>query len=410
MNTLYLIGNGFDIASGLKSTYSNYFDSVFKKYPEYMPTRSALSSLELELKKELASRQKRKRAITSQIPSAWFFIFAWYKDSAPKDERQWKDVEEIIGQFILPTNCQEHVDSNSSISIEDFHEFVQSKLQQSSIEHSTDPKERVFDLLRQYFEGINTSQIRNQDVNKLRDLFRIELDKLESDFTTYLKKKTTSNQQYAESCEKLLNKMIEVNPTHEEIPTVPIGTVGGPMLSFSSEANNRYLLSFNYTEPFVSKERSKLSHIHMANLHGTISNGNAIFGIDDVHLPANLSKTQKDCIRSFFKDIRCILKEPNTKLDEVKKEITNNGAINVIKVFGCSLGDADYHYFKHYLDAADIIGGNSEIGFYYTGGKKNSPVQSVYSLLERYSIDRGLSDNLFQSLQTSNRLTIESLD
>ena len=41
MNTLYLIGNGFDIASGLKSTYSNYFDSVFKKYPEYMPTRSA---------------------------------------------------------------------------------------------------------------------------------------------------------------------------------------------------------------------------------------------------------------------------------------------------------------------------------------------------------------------------------
>lgn len=254
MNTLYLIGNGFDIASGLKSTYSNYFDSVFKKYPEYMPTRSALSSLELELKKELASRQKRKRAITSQIPSAWFFIFAWYKDSAPKDERQWKDVEEIIGQFILPTNCQEHVDSNSSISIEDFHEFVQSKLQQSSTEHSTDPKERVFDLLRQYFEGINTSQIRNQDVNKLRDLFRIELDKLESDFTTYLKKKTTSNQQYAESCEKLLNKMIEVNPTHEEIPTVPIGTVGGPMLSFSSEANNRYLLSFNYTEPFVSKE------------------------------------------------------------------------------------------------------------------------------------------------------------
>lgn len=35
MRTLYLLGNGFDLACGLKSRYADYFESRFKWYKGY---------------------------------------------------------------------------------------------------------------------------------------------------------------------------------------------------------------------------------------------------------------------------------------------------------------------------------------------------------------------------------------
>lgn len=90
--------------------------------------------------------------------------------------------------------------------------------------------------------------------------------------------------------------------------------------------------------------------------------------------------------------------------------ISDCDSIDIIKIFGCSLGDADYHYFKYYLNVAKIAEGNSKIGFYYTGKIREQLVMNVYSLFERYSRDMKLPDNLFQTLESSGRLEIESLD
>lgn len=42
VNTLYILGNGFDIANDLKSQYDDYFESVFEDYPDYDSSGQAL--------------------------------------------------------------------------------------------------------------------------------------------------------------------------------------------------------------------------------------------------------------------------------------------------------------------------------------------------------------------------------
>lgn len=65
MRTLYLLGNGFDLACGLKSRYADYFESRFKWYKGYNSSDSkAIPAIYKEI----------QDGGIKNIPSAWFIV------------------------------------------------------------------------------------------------------------------------------------------------------------------------------------------------------------------------------------------------------------------------------------------------------------------------------------------------
>lgn len=88
MKTLYLLGNGFDLACGLPSRYSDYFNNRFSVFPGFEKDKPTAVTV---LEEELQTNDCHK------IPSAWFFIFAYYHDqNNGKCASTWKDVESIV--------------------------------------------------------------------------------------------------------------------------------------------------------------------------------------------------------------------------------------------------------------------------------------------------------------------------
>lgn len=397
VNTLYILGNGFDIANDLKSQYDDYFESVFEDYPDYDSSGQALLSLEHELNQEDISR----------IPSAWFFIFAWYRDHNSDRDYRWEDIEEIIRIFIVPSDYWEKDVDNPHIAIDDFLEYLRRGTVWDFMKDDTTARKRTYDSLRLYYE-LNNNDVTKYSEKQVYKLFKEELDKLEIHFMSYLKE-ISKDEKYIRKCKTTLNKIIETEPVEESF-SHHVGSLASSIASALKKPNGRYPLSFNYTEPFAQDQESQLPHTCMANLHGTLSEQNAVFGIDDVHFPERKSDSGIENIRWFFKDIRRRVKGKGEKLRKVQRMISDCDSIDIIKIFGCSLGDADYHYFKYYLNVAKIAEGNSKIGFYYTGKIREQLVMNVYSLFERYSRDMKLPDNLFQTLESSGRLEIESLD
>ena len=86
MRTLYLLGNGFDLACGLKSRYADYFDSRFKWYNVYhSPESNAIPALYEEI----------QDGGIENIHSAWFIVFAHEHDKPSYNNERvlWKDIE-----------------------------------------------------------------------------------------------------------------------------------------------------------------------------------------------------------------------------------------------------------------------------------------------------------------------------
>lgn len=92
MRTLYILGNGFDLACGLKSRYADYFESRFKWYKGYNSSDSkAIPAIYEEI----------QDGGIKNIPSAWFIVFAYEHDQPGyrNDYVLWQDIEKISIRF-----------------------------------------------------------------------------------------------------------------------------------------------------------------------------------------------------------------------------------------------------------------------------------------------------------------------
>lgn len=77
---LIILGNGFDLACGLKSSYKNFFK--YRLFRLSMKNNIKLSSLNLAKKLEKAEKQ----------PTIWDLIFE--SESKNKNDTRWSNIEE----------------------------------------------------------------------------------------------------------------------------------------------------------------------------------------------------------------------------------------------------------------------------------------------------------------------------
>ncbi len=416
MKQLIVIGNGFDIHCGLKSSYSDFFVDRFETL--FCTDKENTKQIE-ELEDDLDGRRRKILSFISKIRgqlnfssndnndcdyfkrykkkffsekrdiTRWdlFFLFADACVDKSVNNYEWQDVESLIFDVIsiaLNANGAYKMNYAENVSIgprEDKGIKLFSKL--------------VYDLS---FTGRDTTEEIAAELLK-------ELKKFENIFAEYITNQIDLNQTnsgYIDNAIMLYKLISKYN------------------LSSNFESDKVDVLSFNYSlddrfKDILDKETDDNRLETWSNIHG-IAHGEEtpyypapIFGIDSHGIISQNGKL--DLRVSFTKAYRVIENEIN----EIRSSSGYAGE-DLITIYGHSLGVADYSYFEAIFDESNLYYSDCKIEYYYYPGKNNQEklikrqeaITSLYNLLTNYgnSLSETNGDNIVNKLNLENRLRV----
>ena len=398
---LLIIGNGFDLACDLKSSYKDFFDNYLK----------SISST------------------NSKMYWERYFQNMSYLNSS-KDDYSWTDIETQI--FIQLQNVEfliknELLNNKFYENKDDLINEIEIYLNKSNSNLKLDSLLSTFYLLRSVFENylIGNSLKLNTTLDKIKK----DLLKLENHFTSYLtneiqnaNSKIETNNEIATTIftensyfiksrilfASLLLFYMNINKTPFFVPTLEklqetadsdliINTLDVSYLSEFDMVEN-YVLSFNYTQPFQFP--------NLRNIHGNLNDKNIIFGIDYDKVNSYFSNQPTQ----FTKSYRILENKLNS-------DMVIPSDINKILFYGHGLGEADYSYFQAVFDTVDLYHGNTQLVFFWNNfnneDQYNIQVERVTNLIEKYGQTFSNKDhgrNLFTKLLLENRIIFEQLE
>ncbi|RXF26524.1 hypothetical protein EG863_12905 [Enterococcus faecalis] len=394
MNTkkLIILGNGFDLASTLKSTYKDFFseridtkieeqlDEALTCFKEQMVDSSYFGYDTLFKVKEPKNINQARRIMQNRYGTDNHYVYEiikksnltfwdliFYYSGGKEKDLQWQDVEQKMLQFF----CSEDENANFPNLA-----MIKSILRGSS--YKINPETLLCLHLASFLPDRGEYERENL-VNYLYD----ELKTFEHCFAEYLNNIITDS--YEWKAAKLLLKM--TNAT--SLPNI-----------------SDTIFSFNYTYPF--KDILKI-----INVHGTVEEGNIIFGIDQEEIDPKLD------IYRFTKTFRQMTE---TKLAVTYQDniLPDKEAVDEIVFFGHSLSLLDYSYFQTIFDHYELYQSNIVLIFYYRvyGDKSKEDMEldlakKISKMLHEYSpsIDNPKKGkNLLHKLILEKRLIIKEVD
>lgn len=472
---LIIIGNGFDLECGLKSSYGDFFKHLADKSPTTRNTKDNiwnhifkfLHDANLVVRffhdnKYLLNNDEWIRNLVAKIDSTpvqvpsdeqiqkdcdkqvhnnfnkWVrenfdeqtkkefanqreeILSAWkqanFDDWEQKDPDSWKDVESVIRDWTTGILTAPNRDIGTTDALKDIQWIIERLLSDdinniavtSLIRRLLDnPDEtsssnplvwvkRVHDLLRRYSIPLKEllNWVRGKQIvprTSVADILLPELTTFESEFMDYMRSEAWYNPRYQQRARRLYRL---ISSTDAPSPV------------------NDYVLSFNYTRP----NTAGFTGIRCwRNVHGSLEDGNAIFGFDITDLQPEQRKSH-DLIR-FTKTYRVLqLPQNPTGQPKLLEPVTGGGSFGAIKVYGHSLDRADYSYFKAIFDCVDLYSSNVKLFFFYPANREDIGAglyQSVSDLLTDYGDempDRGKGRNLMHRLLLQDRLSVIPLD
>lgn len=413
MHQLLVLGNGFDLACGLRSSYNDFFKWRFKKlfniddfkecsricnkietdiyiYNKIVPTQKPAYEAIMPISKpDYFKKYKDKWSKTDKTITRWdcFFLFA-NQCLNDAEKLQWQDVETIIYNVVsIALGCP-------------YEENLNFKDSQSS---------NAFNVAI-----TNLSHIGNNTQDSIATELLNELKKFEKVFADYIAYQVESTNYFAS--ERTLNLFTSLTKADEN----------------NKDILKLDVLSFNYSVDERFKRRIKTdrtdidlltwSNIHgialfqdsaaqssIAQLHHYVNKLNLpapIFGIDNHELT---SDTVKDDPRIIFtKSFRLI--DNNVNIIRENMEYEN---VDIISIFGHSLARADYSYFETIFDNCDLYSSKTRLEFYYYSGEnqqtdKRLAAKKVINLLTDYgnTLDGRHGENIVNKMILENRLNI----
>lgn len=398
---LLILGNGFDLHCGLKSSYKDFFQS------------SILDNIGVQY----GLRQKKAEAI-----GFWENLLNEYYKKFGNDNYRWCDIETIIKDTVLTI---EEIAFNA----------IKSVRQGESLEVIKTIKEFLYKICMSFYFSLLQRNICSDDeaCSLLINHILQELNKFERRFCKYIKDNIVNpnnekefNTQYIVNAMNLLKTITgftdiqyetidDIIERLEEEYYKPIS----PTMYQSDWREKHFLsqefanlssvniLSFNYTALFdILGVQSPCVY---NNVHGKLcmnkcaencSTSNIIFGIDDTIVQTQNENSE---IHKFSKTYRKML-YANT---ETRVLPTKDNALE-IKFYGHSLSEADYSYFQSIFDYYNIYENNKvSLIFYYSKGFEQT--DEVYRLINTYGktlINKEQGKNLTHKLLLENRLKI----
>ncbi len=359
-NMILIIGNGFDLQCGLKSTYNDFF--------EYKKNNNEIYKLFFKNENEFwCDIFGCEQSFTSNF-TIWDMLFILKSNNHHK---RWCDIEkEILDTFLLDN-------TNHCFWDKVLIHYKERKKEDKEV-YRNDPIE--FKL--GFFLFCVDSTL--NDIDDFVELIFDHLKKFEESFSKYLSKEITS--QYNKNTIILFNKLFTLDND-----------------SSIGESENRVVISFNYTN-HRQHILKKVCSIY-ANIHGRIDAepANIIFGIDDYEMQSE-QRNYLPQATIFSKSVRIITNplQPNESLLRDR--------INNIVIYGHSLNKADYSYFQSIFDHYDLYKSNVVLWFAFSKHKyfsEENYINSIRTLIVEYGKTLDNKDhgkNLFHKLLLENRI------
>lgn len=389
-NRLLVLGNGFDLACGLNSTYADFFAWRFKKileennYAISDPENNAdIFSLTRELYKSNTKNLEKFATNPNLTPwNFWDIIFLSQNasDSPLMADSNWCDIESTIKKAVTAILFNKGDNAYNEERID---------------KYLISPVDQLINTLRLY-----------PDKAHLATFLLSELNKFEKVFSTYIKQEKDNKDYQA-----------RVNEVLKELLTPPFLLEASHQKKAMKHKNS--ILSFNYSLSNDDDFINDVSIDRWINIHGYVgSKGNMdaslpIFGIDSTDIDEN--------------DPRIIF----TKTFRVANGVVNYvqplpKQVDSISFYGHSLSQADYSYFESLFDTYHIYSSDVSLYFYFGAfansddpeeDKRNTSMNNelrremttnVYNLLAHYgkSLKENHGNNLFHRLLLENRIHI----
>ncbi|MCO4505092.1 hypothetical protein Si121_00379 [Streptococcus infantarius subsp. infantarius] len=457
---LIVLGNGFDLHCGLKSSYKDFLYYVItQRYTNYFSSDSEEASDRNEaIEKSFADSAnyvgvrrihfdaiyfKRNVKMNDTIfpdINIWYLILFHEKlVQSLNQSSNWSDIESVIenyvsGKFIFNNDNGKQsqkkfidilVDTFFSYGFErnilskEIMEQVEYKLAGLLLYHLLNReddcyeiKEKIEEIRKKHDNSISwrsdetrikkielriKEEERPEVVNILINLLMGELHKLEIDFQTYLIHEI-KREEYKSKAENFLQTIV----------------MDGDFLS------NYSVFSFNYTNLCSGNLGIQVA---FRNVHGALNqNSNEskiIFGIDNI----SSDSRAEDIGYRFTKAYRTMrlyteLENDMAFGDKIDNIFTED--MDVIKFYGHSLARADYCYFQYIFDMYNLYNSNIKLIFYYSKieGRtveevRQEQYRNITKLIEQYgeTLDnKAHGRNLLTRLIQTGRLKIVGLE
>lgn len=340
---LYIIGNGFDLWVGLKTSYKDYFEH--RKYDE---KRKEL----LNFFSKSISKEELEQMVKKYENENLFLLYLISMKDKEIEEINWNDVERRIFSYIIEF------------------EYILENLNKKNKENN----ESKSKIEKTFIEMLLKSKRK-----KKIDLF-LELNEFEKDFGNYINeqnKKYTRNGDIISKGENII-KDLEKN---EELGK-----------SFKSK-NIRNVLNFNYTNysSFYAHYNTKMINIHnnyKKPIFGIDVSGDEIFCVfvEKKKLENYIKNKNNININKFTKTSRVLFETTEREID-ILPDFKN---LESIYFFGHSLSKADYSYFQTIFDYYNIYDSDKELVFLYVDYKskedevKNEQKEAIFNLMNEY--------------------------
>ena len=381
-SNLIVLGNGFDLKCGVRSTYTDFFDARISKEVEEK-LESFFTKLDLSFSyRSLSFNQDEEydgykihenvyNLITDAKLTFWDLLFVANKDLKPI--RNWHNVEQnmldILKEIDLSKNYS-NIGQHMTKGIPGLRRELKSSIQISLLKCS---------ILAYYV----IPKERYRSKKNLDDFLLSELIEFESSFSNYLEDKILETNEYSHISELLIRKIIGEDNSIDDVEA----------------------LSFNYTEPRCLRNK-------ITNVHGKLGNKNIIFGIDQDEIsPSSL-------IYKYTKTFRKMVQINKNKGDSVY--INNKNDLKNIFFYGHSLSVLDYSYFQSIFDYYNLFDSNVSLTFCCSpyGDKTSQEILTehaglVANLLGKYGKTMNNENhgrNLMHKLMLEGRLTIKEIN
>ncbi|MCH5158158.1 MAG: hypothetical protein J1F33_03065 [Clostridiales bacterium] len=395
---LLILGNGFDLHCGLKSSYKDFFRS------------SILDTI---------GEPFGLKQLQVGVTGFWESLLLEYYKLSEKDDYNWCDIETIMKNTLLSIyfgNDNSEKSINQGLCCKAY-KFLHSTTVGLGLDKLKGINKLLFDYCTNFLT-INCEDF-NKSLNLLIEHLFQQLNNLEQRFCKYLKSQIIApknanklNQKYVVNSVNLLARLTGfVHYKFNKLDDFIVFQSKKGLIDVFDNLKDVHILSFNYTALFDILGVNKPCAYN--NVHGKLCNGlcakdcqasSVIFGVDDSLIQTQASNSE---LRLFSKTYRKMFGDEYS----IKTLPPNNNQVH-IKFYGHSLSEADYSYFQSIFDYYDLYG-NSKVSLIFFYSKGYEQHDAIYRLISEYGkslTNKEQGKNLIHKLLLENRLRIQDIE
>ncbi len=399
MNKLILIGNGFDLAHGLKTSYKDfifwYLDECFNEAGIYANGHSYEDDfVRVEVRDHYRVIDLAQNAGESGISRSLYEknIFSFYLNYESK-------------KYTIPASLYDKYDSLSENLAHkfEFKSIFFEKLVNTCLDCGwVDIEQGYFDQLVEL--GGNIKNFKEFDSDEVR-ILNNEFSYLKSKLEEYL----TVQDNFFKLNSKIspLIDFIENFKINDISHVITSEIIDGNLIDYSQDINNQsvYALNFNYTntfKPYLQKiqESEKFHAVEENHIHGQLNNPNnpIIFGFGDEHNKEYL-QFEEQSNNDVFEHVKSYHYLKNANYSNLIRFL-NQGNFRVY-ILGHSCGLSDRTMFKEIFDHEKC---KSVRIFHYTNSEGKNDFFDKTINLGRHFTDKGRMRRLIINLNEDDAI------